>query len=217
MSVTSYMAGAAVEANIQEAIRLEEELAHGREMQQLINRFQSRLDEKNANIEHLQAVIEDARQLIERHERYNQQLRKVSEHNQRCAEYWQRKFVEQHIHDRIERAKVDAMVEMRLPAIVQIAVESVAAGVEREQAIGKACTAVRVRVSSSRLRNERMTQVVNAELARLERSGVSLDTLANQPETVDMTQIAELYREGEVEGPRATVADIIQKFAVTSA
>lgn len=45
MSSLHYLAGAAVERNINEAIRLEEELNHGVEIQNLIHRFQVKLDE----------------------------------------------------------------------------------------------------------------------------------------------------------------------------
>jgi len=154
MSITSHMVGAAIEANIQEAIRLEEERAHGRELRQVIDRFQSHIDSKNEEIKQLRESMETAIQVLKVNDKQLARLTEAVQHNQRCAEFWQRKYIEQHVHTRIEHAEIDALVDMRLPKIVQTAVETVASGAEQERAVWEACTAVRVRVSASRLRNE---------------------------------------------------------------
>lgn len=45
MSTLSYIAGASVERNINEAVRIQEELAHGEQLRNLTYRFQLRIDE----------------------------------------------------------------------------------------------------------------------------------------------------------------------------
>lgn len=83
MSTLSYLAGAAAEANINEAIRLEEERAHGEQLRAMRRRHEATLSEYRAHIDKYRNAVDLT---LERHkERYD----KLMQHAQDLLKYSQ--------------------------------------------------------------------------------------------------------------------------------